>query len=228
MSAPTLTRKQARSIDRLAIEEYGMSGLVLMENAGRGCTDILCQQGVAGPVVICCGKGNNAGDGFVIARHLDLRGRQAKVLLCTSPDKLLGDAATNYRILACTEVPIVAIDSDMSQKNILAHLAGADWIVDALLGTGSQGEPRPPLDKMIELLNSQSCRKLAVDLPSGLDCDSGQPASCTFRANHTCTFVAYKPGLLAASAEQYVGKIHVLDIGVPRKLIEEALLNNRF
>src|SRR5213593_3594583 len=98
MSKPALilNREQVREVDRRAIDEYGMSGLVLMENAGRGCADKLCELGIAGPVVICCGKGNNAGDGFVIARHLDLRGVAVKVVLWSDPAELQGDAGANY------------------------------------------------------------------------------------------------------------------------------------
>src|SRR5213593_3262175 len=94
-----LTRDQVRELDRRAIEEYGMSGLVLMENAGRGCVDMLCELGCKGPVVIVCGKGNNAGDGFVIARHLELRGYTCRVLLLSPPHELRGDAAANFTIL---------------------------------------------------------------------------------------------------------------------------------
>ena len=92
----TLTRAQSRRIDQLAIDHYGLSGLVLMENAGRGVTDVLVSRGIAGPVAICCGKGNNAGDGFVIARHLDLRGFEPRVLLWAEPAELTGDAAALY------------------------------------------------------------------------------------------------------------------------------------
>src|SRR5213596_202481 len=95
-----LSRAEVRDIDRRAIDEYGMSGLVLMENAGRGCADVLCQIGCRGPVAVVCGKGNNAGDGFVIARHLDLRGVPVKVVLLGPPAELRGDAAANYAILA--------------------------------------------------------------------------------------------------------------------------------
>ena len=100
------TREQSRRVDQLAQQEYGFSGLVLMENAGRGVADVLCRLGIAGPVAICCGKGNNAGDGFVIARHLDLRGHPVRVLLWAEPEELTGDAAANFRILAKTDVPI--------------------------------------------------------------------------------------------------------------------------
>jgi NAD(P)H-hydrate epimerase len=217
-----LNRSLVREVDRRAIEDYGMSGLVLMENAGRGCTDTLCSLGIAGPVVICAGKGNNAGDGFVIARHLDLRGHDVRVVLLGRPEELQGDAATNFRILQRCDVPICVL-AEFDAPQLQAALAAADWIVDALLGTGARGEPRPPLDRVLDLLNAHPARKLAVDLPSGLDCDTGQPARHTFRADHTCTFVAAKPGFAAPAAQDFVGRVHVLDIGVPRKLLEEVL-----
>ena len=216
-----LTRDQVREVDRRAIEEYGISGLVLMENAGRGCVDRLCELGVRGPVVICCGRGNNAGDGFVIARHLDLRGHAVRVVLFCDPADLRGDAAVNYAILAKSAVPI-RIVTGTEDASWEADLAGADWIVDALLGTGSRGQPRPPLDRVIQRLNQQPARRLAVDLPSGLDCDTGEPAATTFRADHTCTFVAAKPGFAVPAAAEYLGQVHVLDIGTPRKLLADV------
>ena len=214
------TRQQSRRVDQLAVEEFGFCGLVLMENAGRGMADVLCRLGIAGPAVICCGKGNNAGDGFVIARHLDLRGHAVRVLLWAKPDELIGDAAANYRILARTDVPIEFFGGPHDSARLSKHLEGAAWIVDSLLGTGARGEPRPPLDAVIDQLNAAAAPKLAVDLPSGLDCDTGRPAMHTIRATETCTFVAAKTGLLAPEAAPYVGRLHVLDIGVPRKLIE--------
>ena len=102
------------------------------------------------------------------------------------------------------------------------ELHDADWIVDAMLGTGASGKPRPPFDMAIDWMNAQRCRKLAVDVPSGLDCDTGVAASHTIRAAHTCTFVAPKPGFFVPAAGRYTGEIHVLDIGVPRRLIDEV------
>ena len=223
MTPPTLNRRQSRLVDRLAMEKYGLSGLVLMENAGRGTTDRLCQEGIAGPVVICCGRGNNAGDGFVIARHLELRGHAARVLLWADPSELAGDAAANFAILQKTGVPIEVLADDRDGSRLAGHLAGAAWIVDALLGTGARGDPRPPLDAVIDRLNASGVPILAVDLPSGLDCDTGEPARHTIRAAVTCTFVAAKPGFFAPGAEQYTGRLHVLDIGAPRKLLVEVL-----
>lgn len=198
-----------------------MSGLVLMENAGRGCVDVLEREGINGPVVVCCGHGNNAGDGFVIARHLDLRGYEVSVLLLGDPRKLTGDAAANYAILQQAGLAGESLDgADLPVA--FGHLADADWLVDALLGTGATGAPRPPLDAAIRWMNALPGRRLAVDVPSGLDCDTGAAADPTLRADVTCTFVAVKPGLLAPAARPYVGRLAVLDIGAPRKLLEEV------
>ena len=217
----TLTRAQLRQIDRRAVDEYGMSSLVLMENAGRGAVDVLCRLGIAGPVVICCGKGNNAGDGFVIARHLDLRGFEVRVLLFAEPDSLQGDALTNYQILAKSDIAIEVFGQSFDAARLASQLDGAAWIVDALLGTGAVGDPKPPLDALIDELNANPAQKLAIDLPSGLDCDTGQPSRSTIVAAHTCTFVALKRGFLVSGTTRYTGQVHVCDIGAPRKLLAE-------
>ena len=228
--SPTITRQQSRDVDRRAVAQYGMTGLVLMENAGRGTADVLCRlaesesggpEGRLGRVVICCGKGNNAGDGFVIARHLDIRAVDVRVLLWADPAELTGDAGANYRILLHTGVPIEMFGDCHDPARLAEQLAGADWIVDALLGTGARGEPRPPLGAVIDQLNMAAAKRLAVDLPSGLDCDTGAAARHTIRAAETCTFVAMKRGFLTPGAERYTGRVHVLDIGAPRRLVEE-------
>lgn len=223
MHPSALNRNQLREIDRRAIDDYGIPGVVLMENAGRGVADLLFRLGIAGPVAVCCGKGNNAGDGFVLARHLDLRRAAVTVLIWADPAELVGDAGTNYRILTKTDVPIDVFGRRHDATRLAEHLVGAAWIVDALLGTGATGEPRPPLDAVIDQLNASPAPKLAVDLPSGLDCETGTAARHTIRARHTCTFVAPKKGFLAHGASQYTGTVHVLDIGVPQKLIDEVI-----
>lgn len=223
MQSIALTREQSRLVDRLATDEYGMTGLVLMENAGRGVADVLCRLGLTGPVVICCGKGNNAGDGFVIARHLDLRGHAVKVLLWAEPAELTGDAAVNFRILEKTDVPIEVFGNRHDAPRLEKLLRGAAWIVDGLLGTGARGDPRSPFDEVIDQLNAAAAPKLAIDLPSGLDCDTGEPARHAIRAAETCTFVAAKPGFLTPAAAPYVGRLHVLDIGQPRGLVEKIV-----
>ena len=222
-----LSREQSRAIDRIAIDQFGMSGLVLMENAGRGCVDVMKELEINGRVAVCCGKGNNGGDGFVIARHLDLRNCGVTVFLCCQPDELQGDAATNYQILQHTGAKIVVVDARMLMSGAFQkELDSCDWIVDALLGTGARGEPRPPTDEIIQQMNRSAAKKLAVDLPSGLDCDTGKPASQTFRAAHTCTFVAEKSGFASDSATPCLGKIHVLDIGVCGQTLVKAVIDD--
>ncbi|MDX1945644.1 MAG: NAD(P)H-hydrate epimerase [Pirellulaceae bacterium] len=220
MSHRPRSRAEVREVDRRAIDEFGMLGLVLMENAGRGCVQVLRDQGCRGPVAIVCGKGNNAGDGFVIARHLDCLGIAARVLLLAPPSELRGDAAANFAILTRSGVSISDLSS-AGEPEIVRNLAGAEWIVDALLGTGATGSPRPPLDGAIRAINAQAARKLAVDLPSGLDCDTGAAAEPTVIADHTCTFVASKLGFAAAEASRYLGQVHVVNIGAPRRLVEQ-------
>jgi NAD(P)H-hydrate epimerase len=96
-------------------------------------------------------------------------------------------------------------------------------VVDGLLGTGARGEPKPPLDAVIDQINEARAQRFAIDLPSGLDCDTGEAAQHTIRASHTCTFLAPKAGFAAPGAAQYTGQVHVLDIGAPRKLLREVL-----
>ena len=208
-----LTRDQVREVDRIAIEELGMSGLVLMENAGRGVVDLLCETKRPERVFICCGKGNNAGDGFVIARQLDLLDVDVCVMTVGDVSQLSGDAAVNFELLTQTRVHIT------DRIDVLAGLRSEDWILDALLGTGARGQPRPPYDEAILAINTAPGRKMAIDIPSGLDADSGVAANCTVRADRTCTFVAAKPGLLKEDNQQWVGQLHIVSIGVPWKLL---------
>ena len=223
MHRVVLNRDQIREVDRRAVEEYGMSTLVLMENAGRGVADKLSQWGTTEKVVICCGKGNNGGDGFVLARHLDLRGVPVRVLVWAEPEELSGDAGVNFQISRKSGLPIEILGKQHDPARLSRQLAGAQWIVDALLGTGAKGQPRPPLDVVIGQLNASKVPIVAIDLPSGLDCDTGIAAAATIRARHTCTFVAAKPGFFTAGTDQYTGEVHVLDIGAPRQLVESIL-----
>ena len=217
-----LTREHVAKVDRCASAQFGISGLVLMENAGRAATDLLCQLQVAAPVVICCGKGNNAGDGFVIARHLLARNYQVQVLNWEKPEKIRGDARTNYRILQAMGASIVE-QSDASIASVSQILADACWIVDALLGTGGSGPPRHPIDGAIEAINHAQATRFAVDLPSGLDCDTGCTPGAAIEADHTCTFLAAKPGLIHAAGKAYVGQLHVVDLGISTEIIQAAI-----
>lgn len=239
-SPPVLTRDQVRRVDQLAIEHYGISSLVLMENAGRGAVDVLLTVDPSlprlremhrdtgapvrfeHPVTILCGKGNNAGDGFVMARHLHIRGVRAKVVLLFPPAELTGDARANYEILIRGELPTADLSAAVTPTLLDQHAGDTAWLVDAMLGTGAAGEPREPLATVIRWMNDHPARRLALDVPSGLDCDTGAAASTAVRADLTCTFVALKPGFLQPQARPYLGEVHVVSIGAPRRVVDEA------
>jgi NAD(P)H-hydrate epimerase len=213
-----LTCAESRELDRRAQEEFGIPGIVLMENAGRNTAELLVSLGVRGRVVICCGRGNNGGDGLVIARHLDIRGVPVQVLLFCRPEELTGDAATNCRIVQKAGIPLVVVPAAFADETVHTRLHGAEWIVDALFGSGLRGPVRPPFDRIIEAINSASARILAVDIPSGLDGDTGQPLGPTIRAHHTATMVAPKQGFASPASRAWTGEVHVIDIGLPRIL----------
>lgn len=216
---PVLTRQQAHDVDLRASRDYGMSGLVLMENAGRGCAALLERLGINGPVCICTGKGNNGGDGYVIARHLDNGGHRVRVASAVDPGTLSGDAAVNHQVFAASGGTISVIGpTDWDRE-----LVGADWIVDALLGTGTRGDVRSPFTEAIAAINRASSPVLAIDLPSGIDCDTGDVMGTAVHARHTATFVAAKLGFQASGASDWTGDVHVIDIGIPRSLREELL-----
>ena len=164
------------------------------------------------------------------------------MLLLCSPDKFRGDAATNFSILQRTQVPIIDLtpqragaspppsltSPDLSRK-LTDHCHDAAWLIDALLGTGAQGNPRPPFDTAIECINARPAktRALAIDVPSGLDCDTGQPSTHTVRADNTCTFAAMKFGFEQPAAKPFTGEVQVCDIGVPPQLIDKVLIQRR-
>lgn len=223
MKHSTLNRQYSRELDRRAIEQYGMSGMVLMENAGRGVADRIIAWGVEGPVCILCGKGNNAGDGFVIARHLANHGFEVQVVLLADPSSLTADAEKNFAILHRMDVSMSAGTEKLEALSNERKSSQPDWIVDALLGTGAQGKPRSPLDGAIAWMNQMDSRKLAVDLPSGLDCDTGAAASSIFVADYTCTLATAKPGFFQNDGPRVTGQLAVIDIGVPKKLVTDLL-----
>lgn len=227
MNSLYLTREQARRVDRSAMLEIGFDDRVLMENAGRGCTDSLLRNGALGPVLICCGKGNNGGDGLVIARHLLIRGIRSRTLIWGTAEQLSPSTLANCRILERGGYPVQWIPSGSGLETLAHESQGVDWVVDALLGTGAQGLPRSPLDDVIRFVNALSALRFAIDIPSGLDADSGVPAETTIRAAVTCTMVAEKRGFQNPLAKSVLGTVEVVDIGVPLAwVVKAALIEN--
>jgi NAD(P)H-hydrate epimerase len=220
-SLRSLSRAEVRDIDRRAVDEFGMPTVILMENAGRGAAELLVQLGIDGRVVVCAGRGNNGGDGFVIARHLENRGFDVRVMLFADSQTLQGDATTNFHILRAAGTPILEFHAATKPDSWEGELRSAAWIVDALLGTGMQGTVREPTATVIQRINEVGVPVLAVDLPSGLDCDKGRPLGVCVRAAHTATFVARKRGFDAPESIPFTGEVHVIDIGVPRVLVSQ-------
>ncbi len=217
-----LTREQVRQVDRIAIEEYGISGLVLMENAGRNAACVILDEltrtkgNAPTPVVVVfCGTGNNGGDGFVIARHLVNSGVDVRIALAGEKARLTPDAAANHRICEAMGISIVAPGA--------TDVSADDVVVDALLGTGFSGQVREEMAHVIERVNSAQKRSVvAIDVPSGLDCDTGESSNATIVADATVTFVADKVGFRSNAARRFVGRVHVADIGAPPEIIERV------
>jgi len=224
-----LTRDQVRRVDEQAIHRYGIPGLVLMENAGRNAAAIIDRAyGPTRRAIIFCGRGNNGGDGCVIARHLHNAGWCVRVVLAGDVLRMTPDALANYRVIeAMGLAPLIAIDA-ATQRDAASTITPEDIVLDALLGTGFRGEVQSPLAELIQAINAASKRAVvAVDLPSGLDCDTGKPGWATIRADLTITFVARKRGFDSPEALPSLGRIEIADIGAPRELIAEIASANR-
>jgi NAD(P)H-hydrate epimerase len=214
-----MSRDEVRAFDTWAINTIGVPGVVLMENAGRSCAELMIyklKDVAESKVCIFCGTGNNGGDGYVIARHLINRGIQVVVVVCGDRNKIKGDAKTNLDVLGQMGESIELLNpSDPDIAGHVEHLStGADIIIDSLFGTGLRGQLSDQYRRLIESMNACNNPVLAVDIPSGLDCDTGQPLGAAIRADWTVTFVAVKKGFVSENAAQYTGEIFIASIGI--------------
>jgi NAD(P)H-hydrate epimerase len=240
-----LTRADLRELDRQAVEELGIPSCVLMENAGRGAAEhvlafardmqleLPTERARDLRIAVFCGPGNNGGDGGVVARHLANAGVRVDVLCTESTDALRGDALLQRRIVERMRLPV----HDVSTVEGLASARGvideADVLVDGLLGTGFEGVVRPKIARVIEAIvaartaarTRARARVVALDLPSGLDCDRGEPAQPCVVADLTVTFAAQKVGFDQDSARQVLGRVEVVSIGAPLALLDRARLD---
>lgn len=212
---------QMREIDRKASEIFGIPTLILMEHAGTGTADIaerhfFSRSGNEGPkkILVVCGKGNNGGDGLVAARHLFNRGYQVKVILAAADSSVLTpDAKTNYEILKKMQVPV------LSPRETEDETKAADLMIDAVFGTGLAGEIKPPFTGLIQMMNAAGKPILSIDIPSGLNSDTGEVMGAAVRASVTAVLGLPKQGLYAGKGPDYAGKIYVVDIGLPRLIL---------
>jgi NAD(P)H-hydrate epimerase len=215
------TRASVREVDRLAGAEFGIPSIVLMENAALHLADVVLDVADETGVLIVCGPGNNGGDGLAAARHLANAGVEVRIVLSGPAERYKGDAAINLAIAQKMRLPIEVADA----KDPAATLRGAarpGVVIDALLGTGAEKPVEQPMAMVIRAVNDLArggVPIVAADLPSGMDCDTGEPLGIAVRATTTVSFVGLKEGFLRLAAQAYLGDVVVADIGAPAELV---------
>ncbi|MEA1968532.1 MAG: NAD(P)H-hydrate dehydratase [Thermodesulfobacteriota bacterium] len=224
-----VTAEEIQKMDREAIESFGIPGQVLMENAGRGAfnmlTDLFCDI-ISKKVCIVAGRGNNGGDGFVIARYLMEMGVKTKIILLSTEDKVHGDARANLILLKklekefCTKCIIEIPDKDffLKQKPLILH---HDIFVDAILGTGLKSNVKGLFKDVIETLNSTGKPIFSVDIPSGLNSDTGEECGVSIKAFATATFAFAKVGQILHPGDKFTGILKTIDIGIPNFIVHK-------
>lgn len=214
-----VTSSQMRNIDKKTIEGVGIPGLELMEKAGKGVAEVakemLCEVKNK-KVVIFCGRGNNGGDGFVVGRYLSQWGADVRVFLTAKKDELKGDAKANLERALDLSLPVVEI---LNEREIPPKIE-ADLIVDALFGTGFDGEITGYVKDIVERINSSGIPVLSVDIPSGLHADTGEFIGACVKANRTVTMALPKIGHFFFPGKEMSGKVSVVDIGVSPRVVE--------
>jgi hydroxyethylthiazole kinase-like uncharacterized protein yjeF len=224
---PVLSRAQMRAFDAHAVAKARVPSLVLMENAGRGATDALVREVLSGRptaarVVVVCGAGNNGGDGLVVARHLLLRGACPVVCLVADPRKLTPDARTNLDAWLGVGGEVRELAAGGSLSALTDAMGSAAVVVDALFGTGLDRAIEGWLGSVVGAVNEAAAPRFALDLPSGLDADTGRVLGVVVEAKTTATFAHPKLGLLTPNGARLAGKVHVVDIGVPASLAAQV------
>lgn len=220
-----VTAQEMRELDRKTIEEVGISGLMLMENAGRQVAEraarMLEERG-GRVVAILAGKGNNGGDGLVAARHLFNKGYEVRVCLLVDPGHVTGDARVNLEIWRRMGQEVYQADGANGAQRVKVALLGTDVVVDAIYGTGFRGRPPAEVGRIMEVVNRSGKPVVAVDVPSGVEASSGRVAGPAIRAACTVTFGLPKLGLYLLPGARYAGEIHVADISIPRSVVTAA------
>jgi NAD(P)H-hydrate epimerase len=217
MPLAPITVAQMREVDRLMVEDYGIALLQMMENAGRSLA-ALARRVHGGDVahahvIVLAGSGNNGGGGLVAARHLANAGADVRVMLTAAPP-LPGEVPEHQR-MALEHMGVLGADGVTEAEGIPALVRDADLILDALIGYSLRGAPREPVASWIRRANAAPGRRVALDLPSGLDSDAGLPQEPTLRAAATLTLAWPKAGLLTPAAQVVVGDLYLADISVP-------------
>ncbi len=218
-----LSREQLREVDRRASELYGVASICLMENAGAGAARIALEMlgdSRLGTVECLCGRGNNGGDGFVAARHLLLAGVAVEIALLGPGDEPSGalDAAANLAACRALGIPVAVVDDETGARALEARLGGSALVLDGLFGTGLTRPLTGVAAELVLVLDRSRARVLALDVPSGLDCDRGEPLGPCVRADVTATFAAMKLGFENPASRGWTGEVRLVGIGAPADL----------
>ena len=216
---------EMQEMDRLTIQELGIPGMVLMENAGRGATRFFLEHfdpSEASHVVILCGRGNNGGDGYVIARYLHEAGLSVTILVLAPLEKISGDALTNLNIARGMDLEIVEVPSQKAWQGYAPMLKDCDFIIDGILGTGLRSEVTGFYGQVIDEINAVGRPVMAIDIPSGLNADTGEVMGVAVVADLTVTFGFPKLGQVIFPGLEYVGRLVRIDIGIPEHLAGAA------
>jgi len=217
-----VTAREMQEMDRRTIEDFGLPGMVLMENAGRGATQFLMEQFpdiIDKRVGVIAGRGNNGGDGFVMARCLVQQGIRARVYLLATAQNVRGDAAANLKLLQPLSVPVIEIPDEAAFAQVKSEMDGMELWVDAILGTGLKSDVKGYFKTIIDYLNELGKPVFAVDIPSGLNSDSGQPCGACIGARATATFAFAKTGHLVYPGAAVTGSLQIVDIGIPPHIV---------
>ena len=218
-----VTASEMQQMDRRTIESFGIPGRVLMENAGRGATRFFFEQFSnlkKKRIGVIAGHGNNGGDGFVMARYLAQAGIAVKVYLLAANNRVKGDAAANLKLLKPLEIPVVEIPDEISFSAHQPDMAALDVWIDAILGTGLKSDVKGHIQIVIDFINALERPVFAVDIPSGLNSDTGQPCGTCIRASATATFGFAKTGHMIYPGAGYTGALEIVDIGIPPHIVE--------
>ncbi len=221
----TVTVAQMRELDRRAIEDYRIPSILLMENAGLRTADFIHKmygQSIKGKtIMIICGRGNNGGDGFVIARHLMNKGYIVNVAVLSDKNKIKGDAQINLDIFERMGGYVIFIDVKDFNEKVKNIINDSEIIVDAIFGTGLDRDIEEPIKTNIKLINQSQKTVVSVDAPSGLNCDSGAILGIAVKSDATVTMASAKEGFFKGEGPSCVGKVHVVDISIPKKILDE-------
>ena len=220
-----VTANEMQQMDRRTIESFGIPGRVLMENAGRGATRFFFEQFSDlknKRIGVIAGPGNNGGDGFVIARYLAQSGVAVQVYLLAASNRVRGDAAANLNLLKPLKIQVIEIPDEKSFSVHQSDLANLDIWIDAILGTGLKSDVKGYFQSVIRFINALNKPVFAVDIPSGLNSDTGQPCGTCIRANATATFGFAKTGHMTYPGAGYTGALEIVDIGIPPYIVADV------